>query len=44
MAVYQAQKRMLGFQFHPESILTVQGSQLLKQSIDFLTQGVSNHE
>ena len=24
------------FQFHPESILTVQGSQLLKQSIDWL--------
>lgn len=27
---------LCGFQFHPESILTVQGSQLLQQSIDWL--------
>ncbi|GAA0347357.1 aminodeoxychorismate/anthranilate synthase component II [Bowmanella denitrificans] len=38
MAVYQAQDKMLGFQFHPESILTSQGSQLLTQSIDYLCQ------
>lgn len=38
MAVCHSDMRMLGFQFHPESILTAQGSQLLKQSIDFLTQ------
>lgn len=38
MAVCQQQDRMLGFQFHPESILTSHGSQLLLQSIDFLTQ------
>ncbi|MCB4436593.1 aminodeoxychorismate/anthranilate synthase component II [Alteromonas sp. McT4-15] len=37
MAVYSEGDRMLGFQFHPESILTAQGSLLLKQSIDYLT-------
>ena len=36
MAVYHAAHSMLGFQFHPESILTHQGSQLLTQSIEFL--------
>ena len=39
MAVYHQQDNMLGFQFHPESFLTAQGSQLLIQSIRFLTQG-----
>ena len=38
MAVAHLQDKMLGFQFHPESILTSQGSQLLMQSIEFLTQ------
>lgn len=38
MCVYHPTQRMLGFQFHPESILTAQGSQLLRQSIDYLTQ------
>lgn len=38
MAVLHENHRMLGFQFHPESILSAQGSQLLKQSIGFLTQ------
>ena len=37
MAVFHRTDRVLGFQFHPESILTTQGSQLLKQSIEFLT-------
>lgn len=41
MSVYQAQDRMLGFQFHPESILTALGSQLLKQSIEYLTRRTS---
>lgn len=36
MAVYHEEHNMLGFQFHPESILTHQGSQLLAQSIEFL--------
>lgn len=38
MAVAHLKDKMLGFQFHPESILTSQGSQLLMQSIEFLTQ------
>jgi anthranilate synthase component 2 len=38
MAVAHQQHRMLGFQFHPESILTSHGSQLLLQSINYLTQ------
>jgi len=36
MAVLHANDKMLGFQFHPESILTSDGSRLLKQSIQFL--------
>jgi anthranilate synthase component 2 len=36
MAVLQPNDRMLGFQFHPESILTCDGSVLLMQSIAFL--------
>lgn len=43
MAVYSEDDRMLGFQFHPESILTAQGSLLLKQSIDYLTLQGANH-
>jgi anthranilate synthase component 2 len=39
MAVCHRQDSMLGYQFHPESILTSFGSQLLRQSIDYLTQG-----
>lgn len=37
MSVYHPDDKMLGFQFHPESILTAQGSQLLLQSIQYLT-------
>jgi anthranilate synthase component 2 len=36
MAIYQPKQRLLGFQFHPESILTTQGNQLLEQSIQLL--------
>ncbi|RDV24284.1 aminodeoxychorismate/anthranilate synthase component II [Alteromonas aestuariivivens] len=43
MAVYHPHDRMLGFQFHPESILTAQGSQLLMQSIDYLTREGTAH-
>ncbi|QSX28803.1 aminodeoxychorismate/anthranilate synthase component II [Shewanella cyperi] len=38
MAVLHPQHRALGFQFHPESILTTQGSTLLVQSLDYLMQ------
>lgn len=38
MAVYNDQDKILGFQFHPESILTSHGSQLLSQSINYLSQ------
>lgn len=37
MAVLHERDVMLGLQFHPESILTTQGSQLLKQCIEFLS-------
>lgn len=37
MAVLAPQSRMLGFQFHPESILTTAGSTLLRQGIEYLT-------
>ncbi|TCP95385.1 anthranilate synthase component II [Cricetibacter osteomyelitidis] len=36
MAIRHQSLPICGFQFHPESILTVQGSQLLKQAIDWL--------
>jgi anthranilate synthase component 2 len=39
MAAFHQKDRMLGMQFHPESILTSQGSVLLKQSIAYLTSG-----
>ncbi len=42
MAVCHSGDKMLGFQFHPESVLTAQGSQLLAQSIDYLLQGASH--
>lgn len=43
MAVLHADDKMLGFQFHPESILTCDGSVLLMQSIEFLA-GASDNE
>ncbi|WP_371377119.1 aminodeoxychorismate/anthranilate synthase component II [Thalassotalea aquiviva] len=36
MAVANKKDKTLGFQFHPESLLTSKGSQLIKQSFDFL--------
>ena len=38
MAVYQSDDKMLVFQFHPESILTAEGSRLLLQSIHYVTK------
>ena len=36
MAVEHSQDAVLGFQFHPESVLTTYGSNLLAQSVDYL--------
>lgn len=38
MAALHPKHKMLGFQFHPESILTCDGSQLLMQSIRYLVE------
>ncbi len=38
MAIVHKQHKSVGFQFHPESILTTLGSELLTQSIHFLTE------
>ncbi|RJE70842.1 anthranilate synthase component II [Pseudoalteromonas sp. MSK9-3] len=38
MAIYHPQDKVIGYQFHPESILTPDGAQLLKQTIDYLTR------
>ena len=40
MAIYHPQDNALGYQFHPESILTPNGALLLQQSIEFLTARV----
>lgn len=37
MAIYQQQDKVIGFQFHPESILTCEGAQLLENSLNLLT-------
>ncbi|RUO35300.1 aminodeoxychorismate/anthranilate synthase component II [Aliidiomarina sanyensis] len=37
MAFEHPGMKAIGFQFHPESIMTSEGSQLLKQTIDYLT-------
>jgi anthranilate synthase component 2 len=37
MAVISEQDKALGFQFHPESILTTQGSRLIAQSLTYLS-------
>lgn len=36
MVIMDEQNSVAGFQFHPESILTTDGTRLLKQTIDFL--------
>lgn len=36
MAAYFAEHHAIGFQFHPESILTGRGTQLLTQTVNFL--------
>lgn len=42
MAVVHEADKVIGFQFHPESILTTFGSKLLKQSLEFLSEAVSD--
>ena len=37
MSIYQAQDKVIGFQFHPESILTCEGAKLLENSLNLLT-------
>ena len=37
MAVLHRADRVLGFQFHPESIMTTEGARLLTQSLAFIT-------
>lgn len=41
MAIYQEQDRVIGFQFHPESILTSEGAKLLEASLAILSQPAS---
>lgn len=41
MAIMHQNDKMLGFQFHPESVLTCQGSQLLYQAMQFLVSSLS---
>lgn len=38
MAISHKSVKAVGFQFHPESILTTLGSQLLTQTLTYLTQ------
>ncbi|WP_108946233.1 aminodeoxychorismate/anthranilate synthase component II [Shewanella halifaxensis] len=40
MAIIHPQDNAVGFQFHPESILTTLGSQLLVQSLDYLSNAL----
>ncbi|MCP4326375.1 MAG: aminodeoxychorismate/anthranilate synthase component II [Psychromonas sp.] len=37
MAVYNQSDRVIGFQFHPESILTCEGADLLENSLNFVS-------
>ncbi|ACJ28680.1 Glutamine amidotransferase of anthranilate synthase [Shewanella piezotolerans WP3] len=41
MAIIHRQDKAVGFQFHPESILTTLGSQLLVQSLEYLAQSLA---
>lgn len=42
MAILHESDNMLGFQFHPESILTAQGSHILRQAMLFLSRNDKN--
>lgn len=43
MAIIHRQDKAVGFQFHPESILTTLGSQLLVQSLDYLSRALNEN-
>jgi anthranilate synthase component 2 len=43
MAILHPEHKAIGFQFHPESILTTLGSQLLTQTLGYLTQADAAH-
>ncbi|GLR72798.1 aminodeoxychorismate/anthranilate synthase component II [Agaribacter marinus] len=42
MAILNEADKMLGFQFHPESILTCEGSKLLQQALMYLANDLPN--
>ncbi|WMS87399.1 aminodeoxychorismate/anthranilate synthase component II [Pleionea litopenaei] len=42
MAIFNRQDKMLGFQFHPESVLSTQGSELLERGVQLLLEGESS--
>ncbi|MET1255962.1 aminodeoxychorismate/anthranilate synthase component II [Aliikangiella maris] len=44
MAVQHRDLKILGYQFHPESVLTTFGSQLLKASLDWLTSSAQSSQ
>jgi anthranilate synthase component 2 len=44
MAILHQNDKMLGFQFHPESVLTSQGSQLLLQAMHYLVSEPIAHQ
>jgi len=39
MIIYCKDEKLIGFQFHPESILTLNGAKMLKNSLDLLRRG-----
>ncbi|RJG51183.1 aminodeoxychorismate/anthranilate synthase component II [Motilimonas pumila] len=41
MAIYQADDNVIGFQFHPESILTSEGAQLLETSLNHISPNLT---
>ena len=42
MAVVDDTNKVIGFQFHPESILTVRGETLLTNTLNYLAEDISN--
>ncbi|MGB5445654.1 MAG: anthranilate synthase component II, partial [Psychromonas sp.] len=40
MAVYNQADKVIGFQFHPESILTCEGAKLLENSLNLVTENL----